>query len=199
MADKIVEMAPRTIDVAAVHKNSVEVDQLLAKIATLEGQIAPFKLQRKFRSLNSHHYQRVEVAVNQCAATILREDSASTISDSRRNVSLVIAYSRAVSGNRFIRRARQLAPDKLKLPKQEFQSMLDNIIRPSKSQWASPLPLVNKKDGTLRPCGDYRRLNAQTVPDRYPIPRIGDFNYILKDKKNFEDRSCESTLLDTYC
>ncbi|GFT51933.1 hypothetical protein TNCV_1226491 [Trichonephila clavipes] len=49
-------------------------------------------------------------------------------------------------------KARQLAPDKSKLAKQEFQFMLDNdIIRPSKSQWASPLHLVNKKDGTLRP------------------------------------------------
>ncbi|GFY00085.1 transposon Ty3-G Gag-Pol polyprotein [Trichonephila clavipes] len=49
-------------------------------------------------------------------------------------------------------KARQLAPDKMKLAKQEFQFMLDNdIIRPSKSQWASPLHLVDKKDGTLRP------------------------------------------------
>ncbi|GFT78882.1 transposon Ty3-G Gag-Pol polyprotein [Trichonephila clavipes] len=98
-------------------------------------------------------------------------------------------------------KARQLAPDKLKLAKQEFQFMLDNdIIRPSKSQWASPLHLVNKKDGTLRPCGDYRRLNAQTIPDRYPIPRIEDFNHILKDKKNiFQDRSSKGLLSDTNC
>ncbi|GFU00029.1 transposon Ty3-I Gag-Pol polyprotein, partial [Nephila pilipes] len=80
-------------------------------------------------------------------------------------------------------KARQLVPDKLKLVKQEFQFMIDNdIIRPSKSQWASPLHLVNKKDDTLGPCGDYRRLNAQTVTDRYPIPRIKDLNLILKDK-----------------
>lgn len=83
-------------------------------------------------------------------------------------------------------RARQLDPGKLKLAKQEFEFMLNNdIIRPSKSQWASPLHLVNKKDGTIRPCGDYRRLNAQTVPDRYPIPRIEDFHYILKDTMIF--------------
>ncbi|GFU91656.1 hypothetical protein TNCV_5115821 [Trichonephila clavipes] len=58
MADKIVEMAPRTIDAAAVQKDSVKVDQLMAKIATLEGQIASLKLQWKFRSLIPHHLQR---------------------------------------------------------------------------------------------------------------------------------------------
>ncbi|GBL84383.1 Transposon Ty3-I Gag-Pol polyprotein [Araneus ventricosus] len=52
----------------------------------------------------------------------------------------------------------------------------------SKSQCANPLHLLNKKVSTFRSCGDYRRLNAQTVPDEYPIPRIEDFYYILKDK-----------------
>ncbi|GFW10513.1 hypothetical protein TNCV_893081 [Trichonephila clavipes] len=47
------------------------------------------------------------------------------------------------TGHPVYSKARQLAPDELKLAKQEFQFMLDNdIIRPSKSQWASPLHLI---------------------------------------------------------
>ncbi|GFS92493.1 uncharacterized protein TNCV_1159801 [Trichonephila clavipes] len=57
MADKIVEMAPRTVDIAAV-QDSAGVDQLMAKIATLEGQLASLKLQRKVRSSSPHHHQR---------------------------------------------------------------------------------------------------------------------------------------------
>ncbi|GFX08240.1 transposon Tf2-6 polyprotein [Trichonephila clavipes] len=112
-----------------------------------------------------------------------------TIQESKISAQVVkhgVKHHILTTGQPVYSKARQLAPDKLKLAKQEFQFMLDNdIIRPSKSQWASPLHLVNKKDGTLRPCGDYRRLNAQTIPDRYPIPRIEDFNHILKDKKIF--------------
>jgi predicted aspartyl protease len=83
-------------------------------------------------------------------------------------------------------RPRPLPPDKYNKVKAEFQRMMDmGICRPSKSNWATPLHVVTKKNGELRPCGDYRRLNAITKPDRYPIPRIQDCTYLLAGKKIF--------------
>ncbi|GFT29146.1 transposon Ty3-I Gag-Pol polyprotein [Trichonephila clavipes] len=272
MADKIVEMAPRTVDIAAV-QDSAGVDQLMAKIATLEGQIASLKLQRKVRSSSPHHHQRsrsrsksrrrynpqgrycfyhfrfgkkclpgrkfrlfvkdretgcqflvdsgadvsilpwtktkgecqasqyklyaangteiptyglkiltldlglrrpfqwpfiiakVERGIIGEVATIQENNDLSTVNRASKYFNLLKLYpdltkpnlvNRVVkhevkhhiltTGQPVYSKARQLAPDKLKLAKQEFQFMLDNdIIRPSKSQWASPLHLVNKR------------------------------------------------------
>lgn len=53
--------------------------------------------------------------------------------------------------------------------------MLENgIAEPSSSSWASPCLLVSKPDWTHRPCTDFRKVNALTKPDSFPLPRMED-------------------------
>ncbi|KAJ8399523.1 hypothetical protein AAFF_G00409340 [Aldrovandia affinis] len=79
-------------------------------------------------------------------------------------------------------RARRLDPAKLAVAKAEFAHMEQvGIIRSSDSPWASPLHIIAKPGGGWRTCGDYRRLNDTTTPDRYPVPHIQDFSAHLSD------------------
>ena len=61
----------------------------------------------------------------------------------------------------------------LKCLRNYLKEMLDKgFIRISKSPAASPLLFAKKNDGDLRPCIDYRSLNAVTIKNRYPLPLI---------------------------
>ncbi|WVZ52559.1 LOW QUALITY PROTEIN: hypothetical protein U9M48_003607 [Paspalum notatum var. saurae] len=68
----------------------------------------------------------------------------------------------------------------LEVKKQIDELLEKGFIRKSTSPWASPVLLTEKKDGTLRMCVDYRGLNAVTVKNKYPLPRIEDLFDQLK-------------------
>ena len=83
-------------------------------------------------------------------------------------------------------RFRRLAPAKLAAAKQVFAEMEAlGICQKASSPWSSPLHMVTKKDGSLRPCGDYRRLNMMTEPDHYPTPNISDVTSFLHGAQFF--------------
>ena len=66
------------------------------------------------------------------------------------------------------------------------------VIEPAQSEWASPVVLVPKPDGSLRFCIDYRRVNAITVRDTYPLPRMDDCIDSLGDASVFTTLDCNS-------
>ncbi|CAN4123261.1 unnamed protein product [Withania somnifera] len=68
-----------------------------------------------------------------------------------------------------------MAPVKLREPKVRLRDLLDKgFICSSVSPWGAPVLFVKKKDGSMRMCIDYRRLNKVTVKNKYPLPRIND-------------------------
>ncbi|XP_036322104.1 uncharacterized protein LOC118736110 [Rhagoletis pomonella] len=80
----------------------------------------------------------------------------------------------------------------MEIAKKEFEYLLESgICQRSKSQWSSPLHMVQKSNGSWRPCGNYRRLNAKTIPDNYPVRHIQDFGGDLHETppKRFNDLS----------
>ena len=71
------------------------------------------------------------------------------------------------------RRPYRMPPNELAELKKHLQEPLDKgYIRPSTSPWGCPALFVKKKDQSLRLYVDYRLLNAVTIKNKYPLPRI---------------------------
>jgi len=71
------------------------------------------------------------------------------------------------------RRPYRMPPNELAELKKQLQELMEKgLIRPSSSPWGCPALFVKKKDKSLRMCVYYRPLNAMTIKNKYPLPRI---------------------------
>ena len=79
-----------------------------------------------------------------------------------------------------------MTPHKSEACRAEIEMLLEyDMIEPSKSPWACGVVMAKKKRGQLRFCCDFRYLNAVTIKDAYPIPRIDESLSKLGDAKFF--------------
>jgi hypothetical protein len=87
-----------------------------------------------------------------------------------------------------------MTPKELAELKVQLNELLDKgYIRPSSSPWGCLALFVKKKDQSLRLCVDYRPLNAVTIKNKYPLPRINILFDQLAGAKVFSKvdlRSC---------
>ena len=72
------------------------------------------------------------------------------------------------------------------------------VIKPSSSEYTSPIVLVKKKNGEFRLCVDYRVLNSKVVRNHYPIPHIDDHLDSMGSKKVFSKLDLKSGFLNLH-
>ena len=103
-------------------------------------------------------------------------DFADVFSDTPGKTNLVVHYIELLPNTQPIRCAPyRLHPEKREFLRTELDNLLQQgIIEESNSPWASPIVMVPKSDGALRLCTDFRKVNAVTVPDPFPLPRVED-------------------------
>lgn len=87
----------------------------------------------------------------------------------------VVHETKLTNPTPFKERFTKIPPPLVEEVRLHVKEMLEaGVIWPSKSPWSNTMVLVRKKDGGLRLCVDFRRLNSRTIPDSHTLPRIDE-------------------------
>ena len=156
---KLVEMEP---DRDPPRKLTIEERQkLLLELLRKEGQLDklkewPPKLALKFGHMLMEHHNIFSLELNEIRCT----DAAEHVIE-------------LLDTEPFKERFWRIAPLLVEEVQEHIQEMLDGgAIHPSQSPWSNVVVLVRKKDGGLRSCIDFHRVNSRTKKDAYPLPQM---------------------------
>jgi len=101
---------------------------------------------------------------------LLNEYKSKKIRESNVEMTIIMKEDQKI----FARPRRLPFPERRIVSEQVEQWIKEEIIEPCSSDYASPIVVTKKKDGTPRICIDYRAINRAIVKDRYPLPLIED-------------------------
>lgn len=155
------------------------------------------------------HFEKRSSPTSCATLDVLRDDEATSLNDEQREV---LAQFLTENGDIFEPKSEpttfaehiidtgdhvpiavppyRLTPAKKAIMQSEIEKMLaDDIIEECESAWGSPALLVSKKNGQVRFCVDFRKLNAVTKTDVYPLPLIDELVQSTK-------RNCVMSTLD---
>ncbi|KAH0948691.1 hypothetical protein HN011_004966 [Eciton burchellii] len=96
-------------------------------------------------------------------------------------------------------RARRLSPIKREQVNIQIDEWIrEGIVEPSLSEYASPVVLARKKNGSIRLCVDYQQLNKKIIKDRYPLPLVEDQLDLLQSARYFSTLDLKNGFLHVY-
>lgn len=151
-----------------VNPNEINPAIFLAEVEEPSDEAIAFKA-FKMGPLEYHQQKRLD---------LLLEDFADIAASSQTEIGQTTKIQHAIhtgEATPIAQKPYRTNPENQLFLKNEIKRMLEaKIIRPSSSPWASPVVIVGKKGGDKRLCIDYRKLNAVTKVDAYPLPRIDD-------------------------
>ena len=142
-----------------IFKEAIHVDHIEAEEGYEQGEKAAKELLRSYPRL-----LKVSLGAVEPSLTPLMIDTG--------NASPVFSNARPLYGDK----RKQIEAE---IKKWESEGIITRVKDPV--EWASPIHSVKKSNGTWRVCGDFRRLNAVTVKDNYPLPTLASFNAKMAD------------------
>ena len=145
-------------------------DKVLVRMCQAENHLE--ELQKQIKISNNCSDEERDQLLN----CLLEKNEVFALSDEELGETDVVEHSIDVTGAKPVKEVSRRLPYAMR---QQLELELDKLLKigciePANSPYASPLVLVRKPDGSLRLCVDYRTINKDTIPDRYPLPRVDE-------------------------